>query len=269
MKTFATLIISLLAGAVIAQAEAAEDSAAFKLGIYVGYYNSGDATANYYNGRDNNRLEYFLKQPYTHTQIKESLGGYEFSLEEYANDMRYNAAASFELQMAYEFGRNWSISARFHNVSLAAAGIFTLRVQRQNQNNSVEPYLEQADISGKETRSHIDFGVGKKFFFEEKFYFLAEAGLDLNFVEVKENKLRIADRTYGLSTYTNVLNQQASNPTTFGSGFYLGPGLGYAFPGNMDFLVKATYMRTKININKVFKAQTNIFIPSVGFSMRF
>ena len=219
----------------IAQQES--DSSNFRVGFFAGYYISGNATAGYYNGRDNNRLLNYMNIQEIETQIRESLDGYNFELAEYAQDMRYNNAASFELQASYLFGNNWNISMRFHSVNLEAASIFTLRVDRTNQGNpnTLDPYLEEAKISGKESRSHIDLGLGKEFVFKNNLFILTEAGFDLNFVKVKENKMQIAGRTYSLPLYTNVLNQQATPTTTVGSGIYLGLGAGFRFSMGWTF----------------------------------
>lgn len=277
MKSILSIFFILIVFNLVAQNRDHEDTSAFKMGIAVGYYISGDATAFYYSGSDhpeNNqrgdtRLESFLNIQQVNNQIRESLGGYNFELVEHAQDMRYNNAASFELELAYNFGKDWHFAVGFHNVNLSAAGIFTLRTDRVEPGNTVEPNLVQADVSGKETRSHINLGFGKKFMLEKHFYLLTEAGVDLNFVEVKENKLQISGRTYSLPTYSNMLNQQATNPTTFGSGFYASTGIGYQLPAQYGFLFKLTYMRSKINVNNAMEASTNIFIPAVGFTKSF
>ncbi len=265
------IYLFLIFSPVLLTAQEVSDSSNFKLGIFAGYYISGDATAEYYNGRDNNRLLNYMNIQEIERQIKESLDGYNFELAGYAQDMRYNNAASFELQASYLFGNNWNISLRFHSANLEAASIFTLRVDRTNQGNpnTLDPYLEEAKISGKESRSHIDIGLGKEFVFENNLFILTEAGFDLNFVKVKENKMQIAGRTYSLPLYTDALNQQASPTTTIGTGVYFTGGAGFRFSNGMDFLLKTTYMNTKINVNDVIVDRLNIFIPSVGFSKMF
>ena len=269
MKKYLYLLLIFLPALLIAQQE--RDSSNFRVGVFGGYYMSGNPTAAYYNGRDNNRLLNFISIQQIENQIRESLGGYNFELAEYAQDMRYNNTASFELQASYLFGKNWFISFHLHSVNLDAASIFTLRVDRTNQANpnTLDPYLEEAQISGKESRSHIDLGLGKDFVFETNFFIRTEAGFDLNFVKVKENKIQIAGTTYSLPLYTNVLNQQATPTTTVGTGFYLAAGAGFRFSNGIEFLLKTTYMNTKINLNNVVEDRLNIFIPSVGFTKVF
>jgi hypothetical protein len=250
---------------------AQNDSSNFRVGIFAGYYIPGSGTAPYYNGSDNNRLRDFMGIQRIENQIKESFGGYDFELLEYARDMRYNNAASFELQAAYLFGHNWNVNLRFHSVNLAAAGIFTLRVNRTNQANPnvADPYLEEAQISGKESRSHIALGIGKEWLFDNNVYVLTEGGVDLNFVKVKENKIQIADVEYTLPLYTNVLNQQASPTTTIGSGFFFTAGVGVKFQNGLSAILKGTYINTKINLNDVREARVNVFIPAIGFTKLF
>lgn len=249
-------------------AQEPRDSSNFRVAVYAGYYMPDDVTAGYYNGQDNNRLQSYINIPQIENQIRESLGGREFELAEYAQDMSYNNAASFELQAAYLFGKNWNISLRFHNVKLSSVSIFTLRVYRTNQPNqpTTDPYLEEADINGKETRSHIDLGVGKEWVYESGFFVAGEAGVDFNFIKVQQNQMRIAGQTYTLPLYTSQLNQQASPITTIGSGFYLTTGAGFKFQGSMDFSLKLTYMRTRINLNDVVEGNSNILIPAIGFT---
>ncbi len=269
MKKILYLITLIVPISITAQVD--RDSSNFRVGIFAGYYIPGDATAVYYNASDNNRLLNYINIPQIENQIRETLGGYNFELAEYAQDMRYNNAASFELQASYLFGKNWNISLRFHSVNLTAASIFTLIVDRPSQGNpqTLDPYLEEAQISGKESRSHIGLGVGKEFVFDNNVFVLSEAGLDLNFVKVKENKMQIAERTYSLPLYTNVLNQQATPTTTVGSGIYLALGTGIRFANGLDFILKATYINTKINLNNVVEERVNVFIPSIGFTKVF
>ncbi len=252
-------------------AQTDRDSSNFRVGIFAGYYISGNSTAAYFNASDNNRLINYIDIPQIENQIRESLNSDPFYLEEYARDMRYNKTAAFELQASYLFGNNWNVSLRFHSVNLEASSIFTLRVDRPSQGNpqTLDPYLEEAQISGKESRSHIGLGLGKEFVFDNNVFVLTEAGFDLNFVKVKENKMRIAERTYSLPLYTNQFNQQATPATTIGSGVYLALGSGFRFDSGLDFVLKVTYMNTKINLNDVVEDRLNVFIPSIGFTKVF
>lgn len=266
MKYLTLSIVFLMSAKILAQET--DTISPWTLGIGVGYYMADDNTANFYNGSDNNRLNYILNEPNTRAQIRDALGGYEFELAEYAQDMTYRNTGSFELQIAYNFGKNWNISLHFHNVRLTASGIFTLRVDRMNDNNTTEPYLEQANISGTETRSHIDLGFGKRFDIGSGFYVPAEIGFDLNFTEVKENIARIAGRNFSLGVYNDFSNRQATI-TTSGTGIYASTGIGYKFPDDYAIILKMTYFQTQIDLNKVIRENGGIVLPGFGFVKSF
>lgn len=277
MKILSALFLIALSFKGMAQGVEEDSISPWTLGLAVGYYLSGDATATYYNasdaginlGKDQSRLVNLLTNVNTEPRIRESLGGYDFELAEYAQDIRYNNTASFDLQLSYNFKNGWMFSTYFRTVKLTAAGIFTLRVNRVNQGSSPVPYLERATISGKETRSHIDFGIGKKIEMRQNFFTLLEAGLDLNFVEVKENKVEIAGTVYPLPIFTDPINPQSNQATTVGAGFFAGVGLGYQLPGQWGFLLKATYIQTKVDVNKLVEETIPVFLPTLGFSRSF
>lgn len=268
MKPYIIFIVSLALLAFPQQLHAQRDSAhAFGLAIYMDYYMPGNATANFYNGRDNNRLQNTLNNPQIRDQIEEALGGFNFDLAEYANDMRYNNALAFHLELDYRFGNNWKASVGFISANIEAAGNFTLLVDRINRNNQTnEPYLEKSTISGKESRSHILLGLGKLFPLSEGFFASADAGFNMNFIEVTSNKFQVVSRTFSLPLYNNQLNQQAQEINTFGSGFYLAGGLGYELSNGYGFTFKLNYINSKINVNKVSIATTGNFILGLGLN---
>lgn len=262
------LILPLLLSAMLLHGQNPGDTSRFRVGIFGGYYISGDAAARYYNGQDNNRLREFLYHPQMRPRIEESLGNYSFELAEYARDMAYKNSFALEFSAAISFGNQWYISARLHNVKLDATGIFTLKVDRPNPTGPPNE-LEQAAISGKETRSHLDIGFGKRFWLEDNFYLLGELGFDMNFVKAEENKINIAGKTYSLPMYTDRLNPQATPGNTFGMGVYAMAGIGYQLPGHYGIWAKLTYFQTNIDVNRMVKENTAIVIPGIGFTRSF
>ncbi len=268
MRQFFCLYVLFLFASV-ASAQSSVDTSKWTLGIGVGYYLPDDATAAYYNGQDNNRL-LLLLQGFDEPRIRDALGGYDFELEEYAQDMAYNNVAAFELEMAYRFGQNWNVSLYFRNVTLTAAGIFTLRVQRVNQNNTPDPYLERANINGRERRSHLALGGGKRLYLNESsFYIPVEAGVDFNFIEVLENKVQIAGSTFNLPTFTNIQAQQGNNPITVGSGFFASTGIGYQLPSQYGFAIRGTFIQSNISVNDIVEDSGSIYMLSLYFSRTF
>ncbi len=237
------------------------------MSIGMGYYLTGNNTALFYNGQDNNRLGFFLGQPQTESQIRDALGGYDFELAQYAPDMRYNATVSFSLGFDYRLKNHWQLSAYFNQVRLQAAGVFTLRVARVNQQNQMEPFIEQVSIGGRERRSQVQLALGKRLFLENNFYLLSEGGLDLTFVEPEQNQFEIG-RVYNLPV-TLQNNGVANNPLSMGVGFMLGAGIGYQLPSQFGLLLKTTFVNTRVNLNEVVNQRVNIFIPTLSFTKTF
>ena len=237
-------------------------------GIYAGYYLPNDATASYYSGQDNNRLKNLLSAPRIRDQIENSLGGYPFELRELANNMSYNNAFSFELELDYRFPSNWSLTANFIRATLRAEGNFTLEVQRVNRGQSTVPYIERALITGEEARSHIHLGLAKIFPLQSEFYALVQGGVDFNFVEVGKNQMIIADRNYRLSTNNMAQNNQPREITTSGMGFFVAGGLGYELDSGYGLRLKTTILNSTINVNEVVERQSTFLQVGLGFTKR-
>jgi len=208
-----------------------------------------------------------LSNPVTRNQIEDALGGYTFEFVDYAGNMVYNNAFAFEIELEYRFSKNWRVSLQFMNAQLQATGNFTLLVNRRNTNNQTNnPFLENASANGTETRSHIKIGLGRIFSIKKGFYALAEGGVNMNFIEVNNNQVIVADRRFGLPLFNNQLNQQVQEITTFGSGFFAAGGLGYELSSGYGFIFKASFIRTQVNINDAVAAQSNLFTLGIGLT---
>lgn len=263
------LFISTLLASFTMWGQAQRDSAGFRVGIYAGYYLSGEGPARYYAGTDNNRLTNYLNDRLHRPRIIEALGNYDFTLAESAQDMVYNNSFAFELSAELLLNNYWYVLTRIMNTRLTASGIFTLDVQRGNQGGGFPNNLEQVSIGGTETRSHIDIGVGKQIPIGTNVYMLIEGGFDLNFIEVVSNEFFINEQKFTLPVFTDPLNPQASPGNTVGAGFYGLAGIGYELPSSYGFWFKVNYQQTNININRVIEESTTIITPSVGFTKYF
>ena len=269
MRTLTLLLILSLLLPLVSQAQVPRDSAGFRAGIYGGYYIPGNAPARYYAATDNDRLEDYLAIAQNYARIKEVLGNYDFTLAETAQDMVYNNAFAFELSAEFLFRKNWYMAVRFMNTKLTATGIFTLDVQRPNQGSGFPNNLEQVNIGGTETRSHIDLGAGKQIPVGENLYMVIEGGFDLNFVEVTSNEFVIEDEVFVLPTYSDPLNPQATPGNTVGTGYYVVGGIGYELPSTYGFWLKFNFQQTNISVNRTVEDFSPIFTPSLGFTKYF
>lgn len=267
--TFFTFIASAQQDTSTAWYDDDKQAGTLALSIGLGYYFSGNSTASFYSAQADGRLNFFLAQPQIEAQIRDALGGYDFEIAEFAQDMRYNNTISFSLGFDYRLKNNWQISAYLNQVRLQAAGIFTLRVERTNQNapNQLDPFIEQVSIGGQERRSQIQLALGKRIFLESNFYTLLEGGVDFTFIEPEKNQFEIVT-IYSLPV-TLQNNGVANNPLSVGVGFMAGAGVGYQLPSEYGLLFKATYINTRVNLNDVVNERVNIFVPTLAFTKAF
>lgn len=251
----------------ISSVNAQRDSFNLRVGLNLVYYLPFDEPAVFYNGQDANRLNTILNNPVTRDQIEESLGGNTFQLVDYASDMRYVNAFAFRLDVQYRFNPRWQIDLQFLQANVEAQGNYTLLVDRRNTNNQTnEPSIEPAQISGRERRSHIQLGGSYLHWWSENFHSDLGAGLDFNFVEVDRNVTTISDQNYSLPLFSNSFNQQQQEITTSNTGFYLklenayelGSGYGVGLGGSIIF--------TSINVNEAVEASGAIGLINLSFT---
>lgn len=268
MKILSLLTILLVSATAFAQYEDPDSISRLQLHMGVGFYMANDDLAVYYSGADNNRFNQVLTNSYTEAQIRESLGGFDFSLLEAPANFIYRNQVSFLLGGAYNVNKNWSVIAQLQQVKLEAAGTFTLRVERSNQQNNNQDYIEQCSILGKERRSHFQLGGAWRTPLNPSFYFKIGAGLDINTTEVLENKIYIGNSEFSLPAAT--INQpNAGEITTSGLGFFIMPDISYENQKGLGIFIRTTYVRTKVSLNKVTEDVTSAWIPAFGFSWSF
>ncbi len=247
----------------------------FTLGLEFGYYFGNSESARYYNGdgKGNNRLQPILENPVQRNRVREKFNGDDFRYLGPA-DMDYRPSFAFGLDIGYHFGKRqeWSVNLNFWNVKLEATGAFNIEIQRQIQGTNELP-LEQIGILGTETRSHLQLGVEKQMDIGSGFFVPFEGGLNLNFVEVKENFFTVDGTKFPLQTRVNQnvgpTGQQSVNTgdiTTVGAGFYLASGIMYRLPSYISISLNLNYISTSVDANQVVKDESvSVFIPSFGF----
>lgn len=242
----------------------------FGVGLQMAYYMASPSTASFYNGEDNDRLQFLLNDAITRQRIRDqAFEGFEFNLVDYARNMRYRNTMAVSLQMDYKLLGPWYFLARFSSVRLEAVGEFTFEVERINrESGNPEPYIERAVAGGRESRSHISLGLGRTFDLGNNFYAGLDAGLDINFVEVLKNNIVINGREFTLPTFTNQRNPQAEALNTVGLGFFLSPSIVYQKVNDYGFSLHLHYMRSSINVNRAVEHTGNNWLPAIGFTRR-
>lgn len=247
------LTISLLSCLLLSNQVSLAQSDSSSLSVYLApaLYQSFSTTAHYYSGEDNNRLQTLFNEPRRRDQIEQALGGNTFQLVDYAQNLEYNVAFAYAFGARYRWNKGWLFDLQLTNVRLQAVGTFTLQVDRKDPNNNNQQVIEVATASGEESRNHILFALGKQFDLGAGWSLSPLLCFDLNFVEVVNNQVIIAEQTFRLPTFNNILNQQATQITTIGSGYGGALELGYRFPKHYGIALRYQYLNAKIDVNQV------------------
>ena len=264
-----TFVFSIYCIAAPAQYENPDSISRIQLHMGIGYYMAGDDLAIYYSGADNNRfLQVTRDNPNSVTQIREALGGYPYDIAELPSNLIYRNQVSFMLSGTYAINQHWRILAMMQQVKLEAIGSFTLSVERTNTQNPNEDYIEQYSIVGKERRSHFQLGAIYRIPLNPSFYLNLGGGLDINTVEVLSNSIFVGSREFALPAAT-IYQPQAGQITTSGIGFFAFPELAYENVKGLGIFIRASYINTKISLNKVTEDNTSVWVPALGFSWSF
>lgn len=241
----------------------------WSLSLGAGYYMSGEQAIDYYTGNDNSRLALlFSKNTQQYNQILADFDGYPFFLESGVSDLIYRNTGSFELHLEYHLPKSLFVNLTFYNVSLDVSGLFTIRVDRANQNGDPQPFQSIGEIKGREKRSHIALSIGKSFDLKSNFYVNISGGVELNFIESLSHMATIEGRDYNIQRAIS-LTQRAEGLTTVGYGFVIDSRLGYQIPGAYGFFLKTSFLSSAINVNDISSGQTSILIPGLGFTKQF
>ncbi len=241
----------------------------FHLGI--GYYLADDETSFYYSGTDNNRFNQYINIQEIERQIQEALDGYTFSVREAPSDFIYRNGISFLLGAEYAISPRWKLILMLHQVQLEAAGTFSLTVDRSNPDNNGQDIIEQGSMRGKERRSHIQLGVLRRFSLGSNFYLDLSAGVNMNTVEVLENKIYVAGLEFNLPINTAIsLNQpQEAGNVSNGFGYFIAPNLCYENASGFGLFTRLVFIQSQVNLNNAVETFATTWVPAIGFSKAF
>lgn len=223
----------------------------FFIGLNFGGYLANKSPASFYNGQAPNDIFLYLSNPNIYNDIVEALGGYDFTLAEYADDLRYNPAIMLGINMRYRMGAFSSINADFNYVSLRAEDVLVLDVNKPNPNGTIDDVFEPYPIWGKEERLIMSLGIQNNLADPGPLVGYVELGGLLTSTKAKENRFSIGDPDTGFGTVSyNILRPELVNnqyvpgkqPTTSSFGFYGGLGVNAQFENViMDFGYRASF----------------------------
>lgn len=210
----------------------------FFVGLNFGGYFANKSPAAFYSGIPPNDIFIYLNNPNIYNNIVEALGGYDFTLAEYADDLRYNPALMLGINLRYRMGAFSAINADFNYASLRAEDVIVLDVDRPNPNGTIDDVFEPYPIWGKEERFVLSLGIQNNLADPGPLVGYVELGGLLTSTKAKENKFSIGDPDGGFGTVEyNILRPELVNnqyvpgrqPTTTSFGFYGSLGVNAEF----------------------------------------
>ncbi|MEM7162151.1 MAG: hypothetical protein AAF487_06875 [Bacteroidota bacterium] len=260
--TFGTLAIAQVEDDPDADEEDSEEFRTFNNADYRGFYIGGNvgvyfankSTATFYSGNElltPNSVCVFLGCagnngiPQVYNQLVEELGGYDFELAEFAQEMNYNPAISLGMNLRYRTGPFMTIQTDLNYVNLRANGILVYQIDRPNPDGSLGDYFESHPIWGEEQRFILSPGVQMYLSDPSDFVPYIDLGAVLTSTRARENRFSVGNRQYSILRPTQNANGTIINnrqATANGFGFYSGIGVNVKFEKViLDFGYRASF----------------------------
>ena len=212
-----------------------DDFKGFSIGLNFGVHFAHKSSATFYTGNrfiTPNDICIFLpcagvavNEPVYNTLVEE-IGGFQFVLEDWGNDLRYDPALTLGLNLRYRLGAFTTIQTDLTYANLRAQGVIVLNVDRPNPNGTADDYFESYPIWGKEQRFTLTPGVQLYLSDPSDFVPYFDIGAVITSTRVTENRFRVGNREYSILR-PQTLNGQIINQnqqTANGFGAYSGLG---------------------------------------------
>lgn len=214
------------------------DNRGLTFGINMGMMKGNGYNAMNYNGdtvRNENSINYILKNSYYYNEIKHQLNEKNFRLYSIPGEMSYDASIMVGFYARYNFNNTTGVFIQFNFSKLNTNGMFAFSVDSATFTS--EPALRYFSIYGQEERTYIDIGLHKEYSIGEKMNFFVEGGLNFTNTLVKKNGIKINDLDYSL---INVYGNQPYVPNSGAQPYDVRQGgIGFGFFGgcgiNLNF----------------------------------
>ena len=184
-----------------------------------------------------------------YNQIVDEIGGYQFELASFGDDLRYDPAVILGLNLRYRMGTYLTLQADMNYASLTSKGVIVLSVDRPNPNGTQDEYFENHPIWGKEQRLSISPGIQLNLTDPSDFVPYFDLGVMLTSTRVKENRFRIGSIERNILRPQNINGNFINNkqPTVNGFGFYSGFGINVSFEKVLlDFGYRASFEKVPL-----------------------
>jgi len=212
-------------------------------GINMGMFKGNSYNAMNYNGdtlKNENSINYILKNSYFYNEIKHELNERNFRLYALPGNMSYDASIMVGFYARYNYNNTTGLFISFNFTKLNTNGLFALSVDSATFTS--EPALRYFPIYGLEERTYIDLGLHKEYYLGEKTNFIVEGGINFTNTLVKKNGITINNLDLSI---INVYGSQTPIPGSgaipyevrqggISFGFFGGCGLNLNFNDNVS-----------------------------------
>ena len=215
---------------------------AFEYGFNFGWYIPNNSTANYYNGSSpvHSLEDKIGKDPYTgclctynytHQEIKDALGGYEFHIMEYPEKMKYNKPVTLGFYAKYNLSYHLGIYFELNYARLEAVDFFSIQTENQPSNGFYPDNIKYYPIKGVEKRYDMNLGMFLSFGEPAMLRPYLELAFNMNNTYVEEQTISVEGTVY------SIRNQELAYYHYRDYGVAQGAMLG----GGMQFFVNKRY----------------------------
>lgn len=212
-------------------------------GINMGMLKGNSYNAMNYSGdtiRNENSINYILKNIYQYNEIKHELNERNFHLYSVPSNMSYDASIMVGFYARYNYNNTTGVFLQFNYSKLSTNGLFSLSIDSATFTS--EPALRYFSIYGLEERTYIDLGIHKELYLGEKTNFFIEGGINFTNTVVKKNGIKINNldlsiiNVYGNQPYVPGSGSQPYEVRQggIGFGFFGGCGINLNFNDNIS-----------------------------------
>jgi hypothetical protein len=241
-----------------------EDYKLIVTSIGAGAFFAGRHPANYYNGSNElNNISYVFNNRYWMQEIVDEFNGWRPKGYELPEKMRYKVATAVGFRFSMNLSPHTSVFVQASQVNLVATDIFTLLFE-----NLVisEPIRVICNIWGKESRTMLDVGFqSRNETSVQNLEWFYELGFNITNTKVKENSIKIGEKTFTLMNIGNYVPGQPSYDPLRQSAWGIGAlgtiGWRYRANSRTSFDFGATAYLQDINLEgyKKFHPSFNLF----------
>jgi hypothetical protein len=223
----------------------------WNFGMNFGVYFPNSATANYYDGQQNDILKKVIfDYPQNYENIKNYFNS-DFNISEYPLKMHYNNPIYVGFIVKYGLSVNTNLFAEMNYAKLTTNDAFTIKLF--NAPNGITQPIQIGTLAGSERRTDINLGLRENFGEVNIFMPYAETSFNINSVKVLEAKAMIAGQTFDINNpnfnpnlqYNTNYNQYIGG---VGYGINISGGLQIIFNEKYSFDIGATLSKKQIKI---------------------